>query len=113
MCQEGWECEDCAYNKGRCTYEEEYREVNIQEIADQIEQQVSAGAKKDAEAIKSREPEDFWQWWGRTSPPDSLKQREPINAMSGAINFGGGNSSRVKKSKKGNKPTVYVWGETL
>lgn len=117
-CPNGWICsEDCAHYLGidQCDYVEE--EVSIQEIADKIEKQVSVEAKKDAEVIKSKheeldEHEKFWRDWARTSPPDSLKQREPINAMSGSINFGGGGSVKRKKSKKGNKPTVYVWGET-
>lgn len=81
--------------------------VNIQEIADKIEQQETKQVIKDAEGIKAKEPElgeheRFWRDWARTSPPDSLKQREPINAMSGGIVFGGGskNSRRKQPAKK-------------
>lgn len=108
-CPNGWkDCEVCLY-KHPCKlglYEPEEDEVNIQEIADKIEKQDKEQVKKDAEVIKLKnEHEDFWQWWGRTSPPDSLKQREPVNAMSGAIERGGGSKSGKKKKLK--KPSDW------
>lgn len=115
-CPQGWECDDCLYlTQNECTWEEE---VNIQEIADKIEQHETKQVIKDAEVIKSKElkeldeHEKFWRDWARTSPPDSLKQREPINAMSGEIERGGGSKSgkRHKAAKKTIAEYLKTWG---
>lgn len=127
-CPNGWECSDeCSYWDKYiqdCTYHAHER-TELKKIADETEAKVLKKAHEDAEVIKTKQCSDpltiiggssetFWAWWGKSSPLDPQNiTREPINAMSGAIEFSGGGNVRVKKSRKGNKPTVYVWGETL
>jgi hypothetical protein len=111
-CPQGWLCnEDCAYYLGieRCDYVEEV--VNLKEIAATIEVRHIEKAKEDAEKIIRKNELGSLEWFYSTKPPDN-SVLEPINAMSGSISFGGGGIKR-KKSKKGNKPTTYVWGEIL
>lgn len=40
----------------------------------------------------------------------NLHEKEVI-PLGGPSKPGGGSKTKAKKSKKGNKPTVYVWGE--
>lgn len=121
-CPNGWpSCEDCQYYQqslfGPCPIE-----PDIQEAAATAEKTVDQEAAKSVKEIKKQNSSDpsrlirsnsanFWRWWAGSSPPDAFVQRDPINALAGAIVLGGGSKNMRKKSKKGNKPTQYVWGE--
>jgi hypothetical protein len=98
-------------------------EMNLQQISEEIERKDIKQAHEDAERLikanekreKSEEGltehEKFWRDWARTSPPDSLVQREPTNAMSGAIEHGGGsNNSRRKQPAKKMPEYLKTWG---
>jgi len=74
------------------------------------EEVVTKDAIESAEKIKGLQADtDFWTWWGRTSPPN-INSKIPL-PLDGPSAPGGGSKIRVKKSKTGNKPTVYVWGD--
>ena len=53
--------------------------------------------------------DEFWTWFTKYRIPD-LHYKEPL-PLDGPSAPGGGGTVRVKKSKKGTIPTVYVWGE--
>lgn len=114
-CHEGWECEDCMYNKGHCTYTEE--EMNLQQIAEEVEKRDYKETMEQAEVlIKARgreKPEEgTLEWFYSTHPPD-YNVKEPINAMSGAIKFGGGSKSGKKhKVVKKSNPFDYLRAES-
>lgn len=112
-CPNGWECnEDCRYllTKER-TWEEEEEKVNLQEIAIEVEKDVAQKARSAAEKLMEKTGDEFWQeFYGYRA---SNLHEKPVNPLDGQIVLGGGSKSGKKKSKKGNKPTVYVWGETL
>ena len=77
-----------------------------------------AEARESAEKIKStwqeeflRQPSDqIWAWMARYKRQGDINYKEPLKA--GPSEPGGGSKSNVKKSKKGNKPTIYVWEPT-
>lgn len=114
-CPNGWtECELCKYYRlKQCEYDFAEEKVDLKEIAAEVEKSVARDARESGEKlIKKRELEEgSLEWFYSMKPPDN-NVLEPINAMSGAIVLGGGSKSGGKKSKKGNKPTVYVWGQT-
>jgi len=120
-CPQGWLCnEDCAYYLGidKCDYVEDT--VDLKEIAVKIEQETVQKAKQDAEKIKMKsdpqtlinaDSHEVWRWWGVSSPPDALIQKEPINSMSGAIEKGGGsNNNRRKQPTKKAPEYLKTWG---
>lgn len=110
-CSNGWECGDeCyywdIYNK-QCNYHAEER-AELQKIADEIGEKDRRQAREEVKWIRQysdpvrlikASSANFWDWWAGSSPPDSLKQKEPINAMSGAIELGGGSKSGKKRKK--------------
>lgn len=42
---------------------------------------------------------NFWEWWGKSSPPD-LHAKEPYKCMSGPTAPGGGGNCKVPKKPK-------------
>lgn len=119
-CPNGWtECAVCKHER-ECRAGLYRGEKDILIIAAEIcEKSVMAEAKESAEKIKGTWQEEFlqqpskdiWAWMNKWKVPN-LHEKEPWQAMSGPSAPGGG-GAKNKKSKKGNKPTVYVWGETL
>jgi hypothetical protein len=119
-CPNGWtECAVCKHE--RACRAGLYRGENIIiKAAEIVERVVTAEAIESAEKIKGtwfeeflKQPsEDIWAWMAKWKVPN-LHEKEPWQAMSGPSAPGGGSKSNIKKSKKGNKPTQYVWGETL
>lgn len=122
ICPNNWQnCEDCMKLRD-CRAGLYHGEPEaIIEIAATVEKQMDKEVVATVENIKrgtwakrfaEMSEEERWQDM-RKYPIPNLHTVEPYKAMAGAIVPGGGGSNRVKKSKKGNKPTVYVWGETL
>lgn len=118
-CPVGWsECELCNY-QGRCNEAiEEEEKVNIKEIVEIVEKQVTREAVDSAKKIidynsvnmLNAESEEFWKAWAKTSPPDPQNRtREPIASMSGPVARGGSKAGRRKKSSKGNKVYIDSW----
>lgn len=119
-CPQGWtECELCDYYRFKqCEYGFVEDIVDLKEIAVKLEQEIIKKAKQDAGVIKSKTPlvsadsKTFWNWWGKTSHKHMVNEKDVILPLGGPVSFGGGGIKR-KKSKRGNKPTVHVWGEIL
>ena len=109
VCPNNWS--DCTM----CKHEREckaglYHGETIVEVAKIVEKQMIREAIKSAVIIKGLQSDtDFWGWWSRSSPPN-LHYKEVL-PLDGPSSPGGGSKSNVKKSKKGNKPTQYVWGD--
>ena len=110
-CPNGWwNCELCARER-ECKAGLYHGEIDrVVEVADIAEKQIVKEAIKSALVIKGLQSDnDFWGWWSRSSPPN-LHAKEAL-PLDGPSSPGGGSKSNVKKSKKGNKPTQYVWGD--
>jgi|GEM_PF-2331446 len=121
-CPNGWLCEECLHEEV-CAIGQYYiePEITIIEIANKIEKEVVKEASKDARNIirgtwasqfLSMTEDQRWEDYRKHHIGD-LMYKEPYKAMAGAIVPGGGSKSNVKKSNKGCKPTVYIWGATI
>lgn len=120
-CPFGWiDCRDCLYF-GLCkalgvdaVYA--HRET-IRKAAEIAEETVHEEAVKSARIISTpreliqADSEDFWRFWAATSPPDpENRTREPVAAMGGAIERGGGSkSNRKKKTPKKKFVELGTW----
>lgn len=88
--------------------------MDIKKTAEVAGQLVSEEAQKSAEKIKARKSaeligDDFWAWWGRTSPPNN-KAKE-ILPPGGPPAKKGGSKNRSKRNKKAVRDLRrYVWG---
>lgn len=97
------------------TYAEFWRRKGIEAgldmgAAEHSDKVMQRDARSAAEKLMQKEGDDFWAEFGSYRASD-LREKPVLHG--GAIVLGGGGSVKRKKSKKGNKPTVYVWGETL
>jgi len=127
VCPNGWtDCNLCAHNEacknGTYTAELEDHELEtdlgivIEDIelpmpAEVVESDASTRGTW-ASRFNAMTEAERWEDIRKYHPPNLL-HKEPVKCMAGAIVPGGGGTVKVKKSKKGNKPTVYVWGENL
>jgi len=109
-CPNGWS--DCL----NCSHEEQCRkgfyhgeENRLVEVAEIIEKQIDKEVAEGVKILKALPEEDFWAEWGKYSTPN-LHAKEPYKCMYGPTAPGGGGMKGAKKSTKGCKPTVYVWG---
>jgi hypothetical protein len=125
-CPHNWtNCELCANlkacNDGTYTPELEPTESDLDIVikaAEISERVIQAEVVESVIRIRGTWSERFsqmtenerWAEYRKHKPPDLLA-KEPYKCMSGPTAPGGGSSGKIKKSKKGNKPTVYVWGE--
>jgi hypothetical protein len=122
LCPEGWvDCSLCRYasltigidpktgkRKHTCLYAPKY-DLDIVVLAAKIAEQVMhTAAVESAEKIKGnlQSEEDFWAWWGRSSPPHF--NEKPV-LPAGPSEPGGGSKNKAKKSKTGNKVFMDVW----
>ena len=121
VCPNGWEsCEDCKYDRG-CKPGSYHIETDLEVViraAEVSERVTQREAVESTERIKGTWSDHFlkmdeaerWEDYRKYHIGD-LTYKEPVTCMAGPISPGGGGAMKVKKSKKGNKPTVYVWGE--
>jgi len=63
-----------------------------------------------SERLNAMSEDERWAEYYKYHPHD-LISKEPTKCMAGAIVPGGGGKIKTKKDTKGNKPTVYKWGE--
>ena len=120
LCPELWgDCDLCKYNSlaNTCLYPKSA--LGIVVLAAKIaEEVVTKDAIESAQKIRGTWMEELdqlpeggiWEWMARYRTPN-LHAVEPYKAMSGPT-APGGSSMKVKKSNKGNIPTVYIWGST-
>ena len=121
VCPNGWKhCEMCSHER-KCIAGLYHGEIETIVLAAEIaEAVVSKAAIESAMKIKGTWFEGFnrmceeerWRDYRKYHVGD-LMYKEPYKAMAGAIVPGGGSKSNVKKSNKGCKPTVYIWGATI
>lgn len=89
--------------------ESESHRQAVCEAAEQAQKITGENAKASIKSVAQTESDEFWQRWGRYSPPDPLtRQREPVNAMSGAIERGGGSKSGKKHKNPVKKAPEYM-----
>lgn len=112
QCPNGWKCgEDCLHFTRGCTTDHPYIATALEMAAEASEMATHNEAVESVEIIKGKPARaytdmdrfDSWRVLG-------LHHVEPL-PLDGPSSPGGGSKSNVKKSKKGNKPTVYVWGQ--
>lgn len=116
-CPNGWLCEDCQHEQ-QCAIGQYYIEpITIIEIAEKIEKEVVKEAVRDARAImrgtwfdnyNRMNADERWNEYGKWPTPH-LHYKQPI-PLDGPSSPGGGSKSKAK-SKKGCKPTQYLWNE--
>jgi len=121
-CPNGWlECSLCAHEK-KCKADDYKGEENVDVVVKAAEvaaKVVNAEVVKNIESIRGTWPDKFnamteeerWKEHRKYPTPNLHTIVDPYKAEVGAIVPGGGGTAKAKKSKKGNKPTVYIWGE--
>lgn len=92
------------------TPEAETHRQAVCEAAEQAQKQTQANASKSIKSLAQAEGDEFWQRWGKYSPQDPQNvTREPISAMGGPVEHGGGSKSgKRKKSKKASDWRPYM-----
>jgi hypothetical protein len=106
-CPNGWSnCEDCLKLKDCISG------LYHGEIAEIEKRMAKEAADSAREIMGMQEENDFWGWWGKSSPPN-LHHKEPYKCMAGPTAPGGSGVKNCKKEKKGTKPTIYKWGSIL
>ena len=120
VCPNGWKCEDCKHDRecmnGNYHVETDLevvmRAAEISEIFVQAEVVESVAKIRGtwAELYRKMTTEQRWKDYRKYHVAD-LVHKEPVKCMSGPT-APGGSSMKVKKSNKGNIPTVYIWGST-
>jgi len=115
-CPNGWICEDCQH-ESVCAIGQYYVEPTIIEIAEKIDKEVTQEASKDARAImrgtwfdnyNRMDEQERWAEYAKWPTPHlHFKPALPLDGPSSP----GGSKSKCSKSKKGNKPTQYLWNE--
>ena len=60
--------------------------------------------------VEKKEIKSWLDMFGRYPIPSLLSGE--VMPLDGPVSPGGGSKSKCSKSKKGNKPTVYVWEKT-
>lgn len=108
-CPNGWDCTD------KCRYWDEV--INNCLFRNKIpfgqEEKLKQGIKHKREkvALVKADSETFWEWWGKTSPPDALNQKEPLPLAGGRTKGGGSSNGRRKKKPKKKVPEyLKTWG---
>lgn len=108
-CPNGWNCSDDCVHWDKVVKKCLYRN----EIPAEQEEKLRQGIKhkKEKVALVKANSETFWSWWGKTSPPDGLIQKEPL-PLDGGRTKGGGSSNGRKKKKPNKKIAEYLktWG---
>ena len=114
LCPNGWEdCSLCKYVSldNTCLYAPE-ADIDIVVLAAKIaEEVVTADVIESAEKIKGnlQSEEDFWAWWGRSSPPHF--NEKPV-LPAGPSEPGGGAKNRAPKKPAWKMPEYLKnWGQ--
>lgn len=80
----------------------------LQEAAETAKKSVDKAARESAEKIIKRnlakelikaESDEFWHWWGKTTPPDN-QEKEPLPPGDPKKGSGSKNKGRKKKPKR-------------
>ena len=122
LCPNKWiNCEECKYVR-ECTPRNYHIETDIEVMiraAEVSERVVNAEVVESVEKCRGTwfdgfskmTREERWDDYRKYHIGD-LMSKEPVTCMAGPISPGGGGAMKCKKSTKGNKPTVYIWGST-
>jgi len=121
ICPNHWpNCEECKYDRS-CKPGHYHIETDLEVViraAEVSEKVVNVEVVESVEKCRGTwfdgfskmSREERWKDYRKYHVAD-LVSKDPVKCMSGPTAPGGGGAMKVKKSKKGNKPTVYVWGE--
>jgi len=121
VCPNHWpNCEECKYDRS-CKPGHYHIETDLEVVvraAEVSERVTQREAVESTERIKGTWADHFlkmdeaerWADYRKYHVAD-LTYSEPITCMSGPSSPGG-STMKCKKSTKGNKPTVYIWGST-
>lgn len=118
ICPNNWECEYCKYDR-ECMIGNYHVETGLKGavraagafewvIQGDVIEREEKGRGTWADHFLKMDEDERWEDYRKYHEP-SLMYKVPIPAGEGKP--GGGCTMKVKKSKKGNKPTVYIWGE--
>jgi hypothetical protein len=89
---------------------EEQRQIVIRE-KNQVTVSVVARKIKRKVALIRTKPDEFWQWWARTSPRDPQNRERDVN-LGGRPELGGGSKNgRKKKPLKKMAEYLKTWGK--
>ena len=120
QCPNGWnDCECCAHQRACIAGMYEPEEDNIEIVikaAAVSEKVIDAEVRESIHKIRGTWAEGFLKMSEKERWEDLRKYHIPslmdkVVLPAGEGSPGGGSKSNAKKSKKGNKKTVYVWGE--